>query len=357
MHWTEVSELPTAEKLGTPDPATFGIFGWSRGYFAFGSTGSPAIATAYSSDGLRWTAGRQLDRTGLGNLYIGDVAEGPAGLLAIGSLGAACGPTAIPALWRSSDGIAWTRVDMTTAFDGGAILTIDAGSSGYIATGRASSTGGTPAVWASTNAVTWKQVKLAAETFKGIAVQDATAFSGGYVLAGSVPALGADGCGDDSYETPSLWWSPDAVSWTRDAVPGTTDGTTASMSVRRISDHAVLATESSQTGDATTTSSWTSTDGRTWKPLSSTEYWPITNGQRGLVVNAPYRDAAGQLEPMAVYAFEDDLSVVKLTQTGDLPDQQPWADGSLVVTTTFGPTGLIVADSSGDIWVGVPVAG
>ena len=334
----------------------FGVYGWSRGYVGFNYTTNvsdwSAIEASYSADGLHWKTSGPLDMTGLKGPYdVTSVVEGPAGLLAVGRLQAAACSTrpGVDVMWRSSDGIAWRRADMST-FGGGSVAGIEAGSAGYIATGSLKAA---DVVWTSTDGVTWSSVDLASKTFKGMLVQNATAFSGGYVIAGSVRSPDY-GCGSQPYLTPSLWFSPDGRAWSRDKVPGVKAGDPAWMKVGRISDTALLATEWSQTGDITTTSTWTSTDGRAWNPVSVPALdnsTLITNGRHGLIVNTPQ---AGQID---VYAFEHDLSLAKLVETGNVPDQQAWADPGMWPPIAFGPTGLIVANASGNVWVGVFVAG
>ena len=80
----------------------------------------------------------------------------------------------------------------------------------------------------------------------------------------------------------------------------------------------------------------------------------MTNGQRGLIVNPPTQVGDGTID---VSAFASDLSVHQLAETGDVPDENVWADYTLEPSIAFGPTGLIVANAAGDFWVGVPVAG
>ena len=356
LHWTKVSEPPIIAPIGTEIPDYFAIFGWSKGYLAFrtGTTGPGSWATgvAYSADGVRWIDAGQLDMTAIG---IGYVVEGPAGLLAVADGISACGgPQNVLGIWRSTDGITWQKIDIAATFGGDSLSTIAAGSAGYIATGFTGGDFPKPAVWTSADGQTWRNVDLEAATFAGIEIQNATAFAGGYVLAGSVFSPNGNGCGSEPYVTPSLWWSADGRAWSRDTVPGTRAGTTAYMNVWRISDRALLATEYSATDTTTTQASWTSTDGRTWKPLPSAQYVSMTNGQRGLIVNAPTQTGDG---PIEVLAFASDLSVHRLTEAGDVPDEKVWADYTLEPSIAFGPTGLIVANAAGDFWVGAPVAG
>jgi hypothetical protein len=157
-----------------------------------------------------------------------------------------------------------------------------------------------------------------------------------------------------------LWWSADAKTWTRDALSGTKSGAQVSMSVRRISDAALLATESSSDGIGgdRVTSSWTSTDGRNWKSISMpasidmTNAVIVTNGRRGLVLSNSYDET----QPARIFAFQDDLTLTELSQTGDVPDQAllNWNTNQFAL----GPTGIVVVSTDGlSLWVGLPVAG
>jgi hypothetical protein len=359
MNWTKVSVAPIVDAPGAFEIDGFQVFGWSGGYVAFGAgTNGTAdasfIATSYSADGLRWKSGVPLDTTKLpeGPIRVGSVVEGPAGLLAVGTYsGAACGPMSVPAMWISSDGISWHFVSMATAFGGGPVIEIEAGSAGYIATGYTRDTVSTPAVWTSMDGLSWRQVNVRAKAFGGLVVNNATAFAGGYVLAGA--ARTGEFCGGLPFIASALWWSPDGLTWSRDKVPGTTNATDATMRVLRISDHALFATE---WGGDPSSPSWTSTDGRTWKPAAGLSGWLVTNGRRGLSIGEPY-ETGQQIE---VSAFQDDLSLAKLAQRGDVPDHNTaWGDAIATgwPSVAFGPTGLLVANSAGDIWIGIPVAG
>lgn len=369
LHWTHV---PTPQAF-TKAKADFGghlrVFGWSRGYVAFdearpadASTNTSEIYTFSSADGVHWQAGQVLRFAA--PIYISGAVEGPAGLLAVGTyIPATCGGTPdVAVVWRSTDGITWRQVAVFSVD----AENIDGGSAGYIATGNLSRD--VNAAWLSSDGATWKHVDLTASAFKGVqAIESGTAFSGGYVLAGAT--LGPPGgCGGGSGAlTASLWWSADGSTWSRDSLSGTTPGDQVSMGVCRISDHALLASESSSnsTTAVVVDSYWISTDGRTWSSASlpsMVNSYPgtsvLTNGQRGLLVYPPSLNygadgqATGQVVASQIYAFEDDLSLVKLAQTGDGPDDA-WANEG--TTQALGPTGLVVVSSDGSsLWFGVP---
>ena len=366
IHWTQVITPPVFAQAQA-SPGEFGrrwsVFGWSRGYVAFdevldGPNGAAVteIQTLSSADGLNWTSGARL--TYGYPVYISGVVEGPAGLLAVAKFPqGVCGPPPNVALvWRSTDGIAWRQAAVFSVAAGD----IEGGPSGYVAIGNTVE-GKNPA-WISFDGANWKHVDMTATAFKGVdAIESGAAFSGGFVLAGTT--LGAaQGCG--GYPNPltgSLWWSADAKTWSRDVLSGTTSGAQVSISVRRLSDTALLATESSSDamGGNTVSSSWTSTDGRTWKAISVPSSLDIvralivTNGRRGLVLS----NSTDESQPAPILAFQDDLTLTELTQTGDVPDQavmQSWAYQRFAL----GPTGIVVvSDDGSSFWVGVPVAG
>jgi hypothetical protein len=244
---------------------------------------------------------------------------------------------------------------------GASVQRVGAGSVGYIATGDM-------AVWISSDGASWKSVPLSAAAFKGVTlIENGTAFSGGYVLGGATLAP-EGGCGGPPHILPSVWWSADGRTWSRDQVPSiqapTATGSNAYMTVCRISDKALLATETSYDAktDKMAISHWTSTDGRTWKLVSSKV--PdcsnvLTDGPRGVIFNPASLNTDSTALPTEAYDVRADLTMVALGQTGDVPDAQAWANGDLGIgSVALGPTGVVVATYDGTgFWVGVPVGG
>lgn len=394
--WTKINWVAGPASAGpsptdsTSDSETsLRLFGWSRGYVDFlvsrhfgmavntgitgsvtaarwqgtpsiiaaSSEGTLSITAASSADGLVWRDNGKVDVSGLDyNVGIEQVAEGPTGLLAVGRLeGMMCGgPSSVSALWTSADGVSWRPVDLGATFGDSTVWTIDGGSKGYIANGAAKD-GTTQLVWTSDDGRAWHGGQLSKTTFKNVTIDDATAFAGGFVLSGAT--IGSDaGCGGPTLMTPSLWWSADGKSWIRDQVSGAVPNTSASMSVARINDRALLAIQSSW-NDATQTSStavWTSTDGKNWAPAKDATLANLnvlTDGQNGLAMSWSPDDAG----KVAMLAFDDKLNAAPLAQTGDQPTDL-WANGSW--TAALGPAGLVVADSAGArFWIGVPTAG
>jgi hypothetical protein len=375
LRWIALQEAPIVVALATPAGAENVInggaklFGWSRGYVAFETTTwsvsiagwSSAIDSASSTDGVRWQAGPSLHFADF-DIKISRVIEGPAGLLAIGrhAPGACGGGPSVATIWRSTDGVSWQQLSMA-GFGSGYVETIDGGSAGYIATGLTSDD--KPAVWTSSDGSSWKPASLTAAAFKGMTViENGTAFSGGYVLAGAT--LSPDGgCGGPPHLTPSLWWSADGMAWSRDTVPGALSAVDVQMRVCRIDDDSLLANESTYdtTTGKTTSAGWTSTDGRTWQKTSSTTLdcdSIVGEAERGLVFDPPYQQPDSLVAPMRAYEIGAGLTSTALTQTGEMPDQLGWANGELGVSSVaIGPTGVVVAASGGTrIWIGVPVA-
>jgi hypothetical protein len=367
IHWTR---LPSTAAQWAPPPESEGddvtdvgwqVFGWSRGYVAFdtvrtgAASGSWTAVTnlAWSTDGLDWTSGGSLSLAGAWDEAIGQdgvtsVVEGPAGLLAVTNYGLFCStvntlafPVAV-----SEDGRTWTPIapkiggkTMQTI----SIQAIDGGSAGYIAEGE---TG----VFTSRDGVTWSGTSLPSSKFQGIGAFDAgTSFAQGFVVSGTA-RTGDGGCGGPSRINPRLWWSRDGRTWTQSALAGrpARGGT---VEVCRLNDRVLIATD-----EAVDDVAWTSTDGRTWTRRASTIWCAagmpgselFTAGDQTLRVRVTDDRSSAVIATVA-----DDLTETELTQTGAVPD---W---SMIgwLGPVVGPTGLIVADDSGSVYVGTPVAG
>ena len=313
----------------------FELFGWSGGYLEFvHKPGSTQIVPWRSSDGLHWSAAKALDPTGMKSEYgseyavrIRSLAEGPAGLVAAAELlqtGVACGPSEYPlqSLWISTDGGAtWARVGLAAAFPRGSVYEIFGGSSGYIARGAI---GDRSVFWVSADGRTWRPSDTSGSTFTDANMGSAASFSRGFVLAGqrshrwSVRTFGRVEQVDGGAVVVGRRHGLD-----RDDLSGATVGDWVAMSIERINDGALYATERSG-GSQETDTAWTSADGKTWTivhggaPVSVSQL--CSNGRRGIVVTDLYGAVPGS---DGVWTFED-LKPVKLTrQVGDPPFQGP----------------------------------
>ncbi|HEX3427645.1 MAG TPA: hypothetical protein VHS36_02470 [Candidatus Limnocylindrales bacterium] len=307
-----------------------------------------AFSVASSSDGIRWAAARPLDSRGLDpSIQVAGLVQGPTGLLLVGRpAGNTCGgPPTVAALWSSRDGLTWRRVAWPRVFGSNRVQTLDAGSAGDIATGLRTD-GRTPAIWLSTDGVAWRSAPLPQISAGRLVVTGATSFAGGLVVAGAV--IGPEGCGGASSIHPSIWWSADGASWTREPLTGASNGNDAAMSIVRITDRALVAIErSASPGDR----AWLSDDGRTWTriaaPSTIVEFRLVTDGRHAVAVVR----LEGASAP-AVIAFHETGSTSTLAETGDRPD--PSADGSQW-SFAVGPTGiLMVRENGGTVWLGHP---
>jgi hypothetical protein len=343
-------------------PTNVKVFGWADGYVAVATKGGDdgtgyiapiVVTTSASADGLRWTAPRAIDASGLdGRFEILGVVQGPHGLLLVGhALAGTCGgPSLVAALWSSADGHAWRRLALPKDFKTSRVETLDGGSAGFIATGLRND-GTTPGIWASRNGAWWRSLPVPSVSSGTVVVNGATSFASGFVLAGAV--LGPDGCGGAMSLNPSLWWSADGAHWTQDTIAGTSAADDASMIVRRISDHALVAIET--TFAAPETRAWVSADGRTWTrvdaPSVTIQYAMLGNGRSTAIVVDP-ESGVGAPE---ITALDDNLRQTTVTQSGNGPvasaDGMPW-------TSAVGPTGILIVTVDGEAaWLGVPAGG
>lgn len=154
---------------------------------------------------------------------------------------------------------------------------------------------------------------------------------------------GTDECGNPEVAAVATWWSADGTTWTRGKVNGASAEDL--ISVQRISDHALLATD--ETPGPGTCSAWTSIDGRSWTSVSA-EWtadpcgWLYSSGQHGILISGH------------IWAFDSNLKLLKLNQTGDPPP----TDNSVLSGGALGPTGFLFPNDDGTrFWLGVPTAG
>jgi hypothetical protein len=356
IQWIDAGRgFPSLAKAPS-DMYSLNVYGWSRGFVAFGSDGGqgsdsfhpPTLVSTSSSDGLHWSAPRSIDVSGFRDqVDIGEVAEGPAGLLAVGRYPAdTCGgPPVIAGLWHSADGTTWRAVALPRDMVRGHVETLDGGSAGYIATGKQND-GKTPGIRLSQNATTWRALALPKPPSGTLVVNGATSFAGGLVVAGAV--LGPEGCGGASSIHPAVWWSADGSSWARESLPGASTAADASLSIHRLNDDEIVAV--SQAGD--TPDAWVSTDGRTWNEVATPPieslFGTLTDNRRSIVVAAP----SGDQGPLTLETVGDQLDLAPLPQTGNGPVQT--AD-SIPTIEAVGPTGLVVVSVDGShLWLGVP---
>ena len=350
-----ISGPPLTRHAGSWNPD---FFGWSKGYLGFyykndtlqrnSADGVETIDVETSPNGLDWTPGATISTPafrGQTGVKIRFVVEGPAGLLAAGGEDCLCSVaerSPVTRLWRSSDGIRWTQIDMPATFGSDAILMLAAGGVGYIARARTGT--GMDRIWTSSDATHWHPSGLPGSGTTITGDQSVAAFAGGYVASRVETAtLG----GAQSY---SLWSSADGSHWIREQTFNTTGGTVHTR-IERISDDALVCSEWAYADGTPSLTTFVSTDGKKWRQLRSdsavqVSSYTSTDGARGILVNQ---------EPLQLMAYEDDLSLVALSQTGNVPPFD--RDRVLIQYVLLGPAGLLaVVDESGGttFYLGLP---
>jgi hypothetical protein len=332
------------------------VFGWSRGYLGFTSASIRAtgkmqgVFVTSSTDGLHWRTAGQLGLSQNDSppvVIVTQVVEGPSGLLATAEdAGCALGKPAVR-MWRSTDGVSWSTVDLKSVFGADVVLpAVSGGSAGYIVV--AATPDNRRTVWTSQDGASWHERSIPGD---GFSPASAASFRGGFVLAGSTrpaplsceagtpgPATGATG---------SAWSSRLGSPWSEAALPGVLAGDT-TMAARRLNDETVLAEEIGLDASAKAPDrrGWTSGDGLTWlrddalaAPLGN----PLTDGTRTMFVGSTDQ---GTLE---VWSLAHDLRLVDL-------GSGPGSPLATQVSAALGPSGLVVTDGSGATsWLGVPI--
>jgi len=211
-----------------------------------------------SSDGLAWS--RVNDDSGVfsgdSGIELDGVAAGDTGMVAVGidGIGAAA--------WASPDGSTWTRVSDDAAFDeSGAIYDVVAGGPGFVAVGTDKYDDGSAAVvWTSADGLAWTRVPDTAETYTPRTHSKMRA-----VTVGG-PGLVAVGFEADGDWAAAVWTSSDGLTWTR--VPNDEaifDGVEDQMmEAVTAGGPGFVAVGQDYGSDDVGAAVWTSTDGFTW---------------------------------------------------------------------------------------------
>jgi len=197
--------------------------------------------------------------------------------------------------------------------------------------------------------MSWKPVDLTSPAFAGFTgIEGGTTFATGFILSGeaTMPSKSCSGP-DETPLVPTVWWSPDGSTWTREALPGARNGQGADTYVCHFGDHLLIAGEVTSDGKKF---EWKSADGRTWSPLPISG--PVLCPHSDTALENPAAvlsvgDRTLALSGNQIWAVRDDATVKKLAQTGTLP--AGGTDGAI-----FGPAGLIVAGDDGNTYIGVP---
>ena len=184
------------------------VVGWGRvatpGRNQFNDMGAVFVST----DGLRWRAIPIDDGVGAADgSELSGVGIGPLGMLAYGGV---CCEAEELAMWRSPDGLRWTRSQLQGEMNrqAGSVARIAGTATGWVAVGGQ---GQGPAIWASDDGAAWNPVHPVGAGLDKGGVSDVAATARGLVAVGTV---------DDAAGTHdgAIWISGDGTSWTRVAV-------------------------------------------------------------------------------------------------------------------------------------------
>jgi hypothetical protein len=167
-----------------------------------------------SSDGSAWS---RVDGTVFGRpgrQVMTAVTAGGPGLVAVGYDNSSGDWR--PAVWTSPDGMAWTRAaDDDETLGGGMMLAVAAGGPGLVAVGHGGATEGDDpdaVVWVSADGLVWARVSHDESVFGGPGLQVMQA-----VVAGGpgLVAVGADDYGSGRDSDAAVWLSVDGHVWSR----------------------------------------------------------------------------------------------------------------------------------------------
>jgi hypothetical protein len=234
-----------------------------------------------SSDGLSWQRGQPLDVGGISDSSrIADMFEGPGGLVAVDqddlidsdqSGNEVVWGNAVTALWTSTDGKAWKRVDFASAFGVPALGDVEVGPRGYIASNLSDQPAtNAPAIWLSPDGSKWTPVAIRKGDLVGAHVGHVYILPNGYLLAG----WSGEPVDSELDTTPAVWFSPDAVTWRATPLPGAIAMPTmeAFLATNSPGRYVVrVGTWACGCEPPRDDQAWISTDGINWQPYSGVD--------------------------------------------------------------------------------------
>ena len=176
-------------------------------------------ASGASADGLTWTVLPAAFSDATKPVAIAtDVVATQFGWLAVGREDPACqidcGTAPIRAVvWRSPDGLHWTRIAAQPSLEGGGMNAVTVGGPGFIAAGTVAGDAG---FWTSADGATWARVPDAPmfHPRPGADSNDASWVSGLASDHGSIAAVGMDAAAGGGDYSVRAWRSVDGRTWT-----------------------------------------------------------------------------------------------------------------------------------------------
>ena len=248
-----------------------------RGLVAVGTVdGRPA--SWVSEDGLFWTPRTEpfpMPALGTATATVTGVIANGDGWIAVGREDPACeylcGWDPVRALvWKSRDGLAWTRVADQPALEGAGMDSIVRTDGGFVAGGIETHHA---AVWTSADGRTWSRVADAPlfhpqpVFHPQPATEPWTAVAMSPIVAGHGVVVGfatASGVGDGGAPTAVAWWSEDGRTWAAVPVPDASPDDVHSLA---LTTDGFLATGSTAPGNRWHPIVWRSIDGRSWETV------------------------------------------------------------------------------------------
>jgi hypothetical protein len=239
---------------------------------AVGNYSGNHLVSWSSADGLSWSRQRDalpLPTLGTDTVTVTDVTAAGDGWLAVGRRDPECfincglDPKR-SYVWRSSDGLHWTRIADQPALKGGGMNAVSPWGAGFVAAGGA---GGHAAVWTSPDGVSWSRVPDA-PLWGGVLGTEATDVG---IVGGTVAVVGnayaqdtcSSGVAARLCPGPRAWWSSDGQTWSTGQFAKARNGQLNAFGVAR---NQLLAVGWSGKCVAGV---WTSVDGQSWACLGA----------------------------------------------------------------------------------------
>jgi hypothetical protein len=242
---------------------------WNGGFVAVGDVDAEgdAISAAawFAADGSEWTQTLLDDPSGQSTIrYLVPLGKR---LLAIGTSGVLrcvppegegqkCDPLAI-ATWLTTDGMSWQNLPFADAFGGAFVVAV--ASDGATVTVVGNRGWDDPAIWQTTDGIAWIEKQLPGAIFSGAHFVGVARASGRWIIVGFRGGAEPVCCeGNKPDHVPAAWWSRDGATWQAADVVDAEKDLGWSLGQLFVGSGAIL----TEVGPGL--NRWISTDGETW---------------------------------------------------------------------------------------------